>query len=145
MKKEFAIYDISLRLKDIGFDQPCLAFFQKEYSEVSPQLVDDSYEYRMTGFMTCKNSEIPNHYTAAPTYKSAFEWFRDNHNLFATINIDMTMEPKFCYSIVKYNQDFHSSSRFHWETIVFNSDLERTYELAEISCLDKLCQIVENK
>jgi len=28
---------------------------------------------------------------------------------------------------------------------VFNSDLERTHELAEISCLDKLCQIVENK
>jgi len=142
MKKEFVPYPIALMMKALGFDQPCLAFYQVEKFEEYPCGVDDSYEYKMTGFMTCKNSEIPEHFTAAPTYKSAFEWFRDTHNLFATINIDMTMEPKFCYSIVKYNQDFHSSSKFDWQTIVFNSDLERTYELAEISCLDKLCQIV---
>ncbi len=142
MKKEFVTYDIALRLKALGFDQPCLAFYQMEYSEVTPQLVDDSYEYKMTGFMTCKNSEIPNHYTAAPTLRQAFEWFRDTHNLFSTINIDQTMEPKFCYSIVKYNQ--YEDGQFDWQTIVFNSDLERSYPLAEVTCLEKLCDIVES-
>ncbi len=142
MKKEFVTYDIALRLKALGFDQPCLAFYQMEYSEVTPQLVDDSYEYKMTGFMTCKNSEIPNHYTSAPTLRQTFEWFRDNHNLFSTINIDQTMEPKFCYSIVKYNQ--YEDGQFDWQTIVFKSDLERSYPLAEVTCLEKLCDIVES-
>jgi hypothetical protein len=143
MKKEFVSYDISLKLKALGFDEPCLAFYQIEYVEVTPQLVDDSYEYKMTGFRTCKNSEIPNHYTSAPSLRSAFEWFRDTHNLFSTINIDQTMEPKFCYSIVKYNQDL--DGQFDWETIVFNSDLERSYQLAEVACIEKLCDIVESE
>jgi hypothetical protein len=141
MKKEFVTYNIALRLKALGFNEPCLAFYQTEYVEVTPQLVDDDYEYKMTGFRTCKNSEIPDHYVAAATLRQAFEWFRAR-NLFSTINIDQTMEPKFCYSIIKYNQD--QDGQFDWQTIVFNSDLERSYELAEVSCIEKLCDTLES-
>jgi hypothetical protein len=141
MKKEFVTYNIALRLEALGFNEPCLAFYQTEYVEVTPQLVDDDYEYKMTGFRTCKNSEIPNHYVAAPTLRQVFEWFRA-HNLYSTINIDQTMEPKFCYSIIKYNQ--YEDGQFDWQTIVFNSDLERSYELAEVACIEKLCDTLES-
>ena len=28
MKKEFVTYEIALELKELGFDEPCLAFFE---------------------------------------------------------------------------------------------------------------------
>jgi hypothetical protein len=49
------------------------------------------------------------------------------------------MEPKFCYSISQYISD---EDGFEWVDIVSSSDLYRTYEEAEIACLNA---IYENK
>ena len=50
------------------------------------------------------------------------------------------MEPKFCYSLLRYNEDFE------WYNILPNySDLYYTYEEAELACLNKLIEIVKNK
>ena len=67
MKEDFVSYSLSKRLKAIGFDYDCFAFYQEEYTEVTPIMVDDDNQYRLTGFRTCKNSEIPNHYTSSNT------------------------------------------------------------------------------
>lgn len=68
MIKDFTTYHQALKLKELGFDEECVAFFQKEYHEIKPIMVDDNDQYRLTGMRTCKNSEIPEHYTAAPTF-----------------------------------------------------------------------------
>ena len=74
MEKEFVIYSLALRMKKLGYNGPCFAFYQVENFEEKPCGVDDRDEYIRTGFATCKNSEIPKHFTSAPTWQQAFMW-----------------------------------------------------------------------
>lgn len=70
-----------------------------------------------------------------------FKWVRDNHKIFCSINVDQTMEPKFCYSISKYiSNDLIND----WVNIVNNSDLYRTYEDAEDACINEVVQLLSN-
>ena len=74
MEKEFCTYTQALRLKALGFNEPCFSFYQREYAEVIPVMVDDNEQYKLTGFRTCKNSEIPEHYVSAPTFSQAINF-----------------------------------------------------------------------
>jgi len=74
MEKEFVIYSLALRMKKLGYNGSCFAFYQVENFEEKPCGVDDRDEYIRTGFATCKNSEIPKHFTSAPTWQQAFMW-----------------------------------------------------------------------
>jgi hypothetical protein len=134
MDKEFVSYNLALRLKALDFDEPCFGFYQKEYVENIPFMVDDDDQYRLTGYRTCENSEIPEHYTSAPTFSQAFRWFREKYNLHVnkTGNSNYTsfnmVEPKIeVLSFVRY------------------TDTKNHYEEAELECLKKLIEIVENK
>ena len=39
------------------------------------------------------------------------QWLRETHKIFLTIEVDQTMEPKFCYAISKYTETGES---FEW-------------------------------
>jgi hypothetical protein len=132
MNKEFVNYNQALKLKELGFDEPCFGFYQLEYGEIRPIMVDDNEQYRLTGYRTCKNSEIPKHYTSAPTYQQAFRWFREKYGMIFTLIASTYYYP----SVSFINTDG-------------NSEIElgefETYEEAELACLDKLIEIVESK
>lgn len=72
----------------------------------------------------------------------ALKWFRENHNLFGTIGVDQTMEPKFYYSISIYE-----STQFleGWHNHEEPSHLYYTYEKAEDACIDKLIDLVRKQ
>jgi hypothetical protein len=124
MKTEFIPYEQALELKELGFDERTLRAYYKE----SEQLLDIG-----SGNM---------YDTKAPLYQQAFRWFREKYNLYSTINVDMTMEPKFCYSIYEYDLEKYSEG---WWIAVVNSDLYYTHEETELACLIKLIEIVKNK
>ena len=127
MEKEFVPFQEALALKEIGFDEPCFAFYQVEYHENSPIMVNDNDEYRITGFRTCKNSEIPSNYTSCPTYSQAFRWFREKHKLHG-------MHTHNSYMIEgEINGDFLRITKFSL----------KSYEEAELACLRKLIEIVK--
>jgi len=132
MNKEFVNYNQALKLKELGFDEPCFGFYQLEYGEIRPIMVDDNEQYRLTGYRTCKNSEIPKHYTSAPTFSQAFRWFREKYGMIFTLIASTYYYP----SVSFINTDG-------------NSEIElgefETYEEAEIACLEKLIEIVESK
>ena len=132
MEKEFVNYNQALKLKPLGFDEPCFGFYQLEYGEIRPIMVDDDEQYRLTGYRTCKNSEIPNHYTSAPTFSQCFRWFREKYNLYHTID-----KQGYWFFQIKKDEGFGDLT----EVIVtydYNS-----YEEAELACLDKLIEVVE--
>ena len=129
--KDFTLYTEALELKQLGFDEDCFTFYQVEYHENSPIMVDDNDQYRITGFRTCKNSEIPSHYISCPTYSQAFRWFREKHNLFGQVNI----HTYFIYNIS--NGDFKMVKEY--------DKLFETYEESELACLKKLIEIVKEK
>jgi hypothetical protein len=133
MNKEFVPYELAVKLKELGFDEPCFAFYQIEYAEVIPTMVDDNEQYKLTGFRTCKNSEIPEHYTSAPTFSQAFRWFREKYQLHSTIT-----------SISQESWQWHIQKPGQQLGKLYDEDFY-TYEEAELACLTKLIEIVENK
>jgi hypothetical protein len=131
LEKEFVPYKEALEFKELGFDEPCFAFYQVENFEEKPCGVDDRDEYIRTGFATCKNSEIPEHFTSAPTYSQAFRWLREKYGLCGTIN-------PFSYEVLDKNHE-------HCEWGCIEEVLCKTYEEAELACLRKLIEIVKQK
>ena len=136
MKKEFVPYKLALRLKNLGFNEPCFGFYQKEYVEDTPFMVDDDNQYRLTGYRTCKNSEIPEHYTSAPTFSQAFRWFREKYKL---INI-MEYYNEWNYEILRIDENISELQDDLDIDYIYKGG---TYEEAEIDCLEKLISIVE--
>jgi hypothetical protein len=142
MEKEFVPYDRALRLKAIRFDEPCFGFYQKESAEIRPIMVDDNEQYLLTGYRTCKNSEIPEHYISAPTFSQVFRWFREKHNLYPSINI---YNDKWLCVIKSTISNETEISGYIVATINNGHPTFDTYPEAELACLEKLIEIVENK
>jgi hypothetical protein len=73
----------------------------------------------------------------APTYQQAFRWFREKHNIDISINT--------VYS--KYNEN--TSKKYGGvidnESVFTNVGFYKTYEEAELECLKKLIEIVNEK
>ena len=71
MEKEFVTYEQALKLKELGFDEKCLAFYNGKFL--------DSTEY---DFDSCVSKDI-GYCVAAPLKQQVFRWFRDvwGHNL----------------------------------------------------------------
>ena len=70
IEKEFVPYEQALALKELGFNEPCLA----SYFHAGKRL--HITEYLNYGEYT----------TLAPTFSQAFRWFRDKHKLGAIIS-----------------------------------------------------------
>ena len=58
MQKEFCPYEQALALKELGFDEPCLMYYDYSWTLVE------------SGVYECK----------APLYQQAFRWFREKYN-----------------------------------------------------------------
>jgi hypothetical protein len=110
-------------------------------------MVDDNEQYLLTGYRTCKNSEIPEHYISAPTFSQVFRWFREKYQIFPEVLTDCTTEPKFVYTYNTFygNPKDLTEQEWGWENNIGQySELYRSYEEAELTCLTKLIEIVEN-
>ena len=119
MEKEFVPYELALRMKQLGFDEPCLGFYNKEDR---PNL-----GYCTNSFQDDTTLEIK---CTAPLYQQAFRWFREKHEL--------------CYFIDFSGDGFCSG----WEDLGNNQhgfENFKTYEEAELACLEKLIETVEIK
>lgn len=63
MEKEFIPYELALELKELGFDENCLAFYDKESKLI------------ITGISKVRYS--PKLWT--PTFSQSFRWFREKY------------------------------------------------------------------
>lgn len=140
MKKEFVPYSVSLKLKAIGFDEPCLGLYYdngktNEFANVSKK-----------GKMTfLHNSDEPWRVTRV-LYQQAFRWFREKYSWQHSIE---PTKDQHCFEL-GYNYWIwnHITGEEH-HTMPKNrpsGDWEyETYEKAELACLDRLIEIVESK
>ena len=120
MNREFAPYEPSLNLKELGFNQPCFAWYDGRY----PSSINQDY---------CKNSEewLNTIHCATPTFSQAFRFFREKYDLFGVVEgKGYDYKRYYVYSI---NGKWHPS----------RPGLD-TYEEAELACLIKLIEIVKN-
>ena len=68
LEKEFVPYQESLELKELGFDEPCIAIYEFK------KLFVGEFKNSMS-FELCKKTET----FPAPTFSQAFRWFREKY------------------------------------------------------------------
>ena len=115
MQKEFIPYEQALALKELGFDEPCLMYY-----DYSCTLVE-------SGVYECK----------APLKQQAFIWFSDKHKLWA-YNIPYNTG-KYCIEIWRLVEGDNYVKTKEDRVIMDN------WEEAELACLNKLIELIKTK
>jgi hypothetical protein len=130
MEKEFVPHELALRMKQLGFDEPCLGFYNKEDR---PNL-----GYCTNSFQDDTTLEIK---CTAPLYQQAFRWFREKN---FHVNIDS-------YHSLSKNKPFglsidylHESGK--WDYVDYRDDEDfETYEEAQKRAIEIIIEILERK
>ena len=123
MEEEYLDYDESLGLQEIGFDEPCFAYYITD--EISDKKffrfrgMEEDFRRRNSSFKTLPGL------ICAPLYQQAFKWFRKNHDL----------------------RNWIESIDTNHKAVIVNhyGEMFNTYEEAELACLKKLIKIVKEK
>ena len=145
MTKEFISYEQALELKQLGFDEPCLAFYpiyeiqdkRHPIKEGTLVMINQGTDYWGEMYYTddIETTDLCHLYQcAAPLYQQAFRWFREKYKLVALIDIGMH---EFSYKIFKNEKSITPFKDY--------LDYNGTYEEAELECLKKLIEIVNTK
>ena len=126
MNKEFATYEQSIALKELGFDEPYISHytiyvkFSNDYS--APRKYNSEFELGS--------------YISAPLKQQVFRWFREKYNL---EGIPQRAEEREWYKFWIYK--LHEDCK-----IMITAEIKfKTYEEAEDACLNKLIETVKNK
>jgi hypothetical protein len=145
MDKEFVPYPLALRMKQLGFDEPCFAYYNYYIKGVPLNMYGS--DYNGTG-------------QPAPTWNSAFRWFRENYNLVHEISWSKYKGGlNFDYDVFSLvlptddelgdEDDIASDKSMETYDSLIDKDFRHkesdTYEEAELACLTKLIEIVEQK
>ena len=118
MEKEFVPYELAVKLKELGFDEYVFEWFNSETKDFCDVMKE----------------------VKAPTFSQAFRWFREKYNILATI-----------YSNASgYLYEWHDAvggTHRGWSEYEGPNDggVWDTYEEAELACLTKLIEIVEQQ
>jgi len=127
MKNEFASYEQSLALKELGFDEQCYGHYDstgelntiEEYGRAGADILHMlSKKFNSESYM----KEM----CSAPFKQQVFKFFRDKHKIVFYVNmVTITI--------------------FYYVIEIFPSDTYKTYEEAENACIDRLIEIIKNK
>jgi hypothetical protein len=133
MEKEFVPYELALRMKQLGFDEPCFGLYAPPSKTV---------------FLHQYGSSISKEQIDAPLYQQAFRWFREKHSLDGEscrynlthseaklLGINKT-EISHVYIVIINGEDFPELDKMVYYI---------SKEEAELACLEKLIEIVESK
>lgn len=130
MKELFIPYTEALELKELGFDEPCLATYHKELHTIIPI------------YAKYTNQDV----IKAPLYSQAFKWFRDKYNLILDI-LPFYDEEQLPLSLTNKQKpkDYFIWDYYDDEFDLENSPNYKIYEEAELECLRKLIEIVKEQ
>ncbi len=134
IENEFIPYQLALELKQLGFDEPCLAYYKNGRITGVNKWDREAWDFHVitNKDITSVTSEI----VIAPTYSQAFRFFRENYHLIGGIQYIGGETPKTTwwdiYVVGHYNVDYKEMSMKY-----------QPYEDAEKACLKKLIEIVK--
>jgi len=133
MRKLFIPYTEALEMKELGFNEKCLAAYTNrgKFHQTSSDYWDNDSIKMIKEYTTIKLKVL------APLYPQAFKWFRDNYNLSG----DIISQHKNMYftTILNLNtnkkQDVRNKKNYSF----------KSYEEAELECIRKLIEIVKEQ
>jgi hypothetical protein len=132
IEKEFVPYEEALALKELGFNEPCLA----SYFHAGKRL--DICEYINHGEYT----------VLAPTFSQAFRWFREKYKLHYSVDYECSQHDHkwgYNYTIYNYSQVVKTNEEYIQSNPIAPAGewVYETHEEAEIECLKKLIELVK--
>jgi hypothetical protein len=131
MNNEFVSYEIALKLKELGFDEPCLTYYYELTSNLRTHLaIDIRNAWTYSG-----NKKLG--FTLAPLYQQVFKWLRNKYDIDFSINT--------IYSKYNENTSKKYSGVIDNKTVFTNVGFYDTYEEAELAGLQKMIEIIENQ
>ena len=125
MKINFTPYEQALTLKELGFDEMCVGYYQ-------------IFEGNVINFDTistevCERLYKKDNFIKAPLYQQAFRFFRKQYNIHCSVTHGLV----FSFEINNQNYEDYPSYGDNWF---------KSHEEAELACLRKLIEIVnQNK
>jgi len=141
--EEFVTYELAVKLKELGFNDPCFNLYDFRTKELMYKIPNIGE----VGTYKCANHNKTNH-ISAPLYQQAFRWFREKHGLDGEscrynlthseaklLGINKT-EVSHVYIVIINGEDFPELDKMVYYT---------SKEEAERACLEKLIEIVESK
>lgn len=157
IEKQFVTYKIALKLKELGFNEECLAFsyidkqirwYYEEWDKLSTSnfgfirnsIIDEYGRFEEDEFGNIE--EI----VAIPLYSQVIDWFREKHNIHIEIELtDNTMQFYYQYCIVdSKNREHHDEDMIDQATRIYNYNekFNTFYEAREQAILKaiELCQ-----
>jgi hypothetical protein len=153
IENEFIPYEQALALKELGFDEPCFAFWDAYNGDTHLFLnLRLQYHWMVRVYKSIFNKkpifilDISQNYleylegdnaVLAPSYQQAFRWFREKYDLQYNI-----IWNKF-YEKTPYQYEVRQTWRNETLRPYGTSGMCKTYEEAELACLKKLIEIVK--
>jgi hypothetical protein len=121
MENQFVSYELALRMKQLGFDEPCFGYY------------DMGQKFNFPGCTMNNRNFINLKTTMAPLFQQAFRWFREKYDLH--------------YQLIPFFSDKESHAVDYYLTIAQHRPPTqvKTFEEAELACIEKLIEIVEQK
>ena len=130
MEEHFVNYNQALALKELGFDEPCIAFYSKQLLTFHTHGIDPYFIFK-------RNTELWDS-PSAPLKSQVFKWFRNKHGLYSSYGTTNDFDEKINgYVISVFNDGVRKKLHINWEV--------GTYEEAESACIDKLMLILKEK
>jgi predicted GNAT superfamily acetyltransferase len=122
MKKEFVTYEQAVALKELGFNEKCMGYF------------DVRLEHQIGNFDFTEIKGYDKSIAAlSPLKQQAFRWFREKYELIGLIEIGTQEFNYDIYDNIK-DRSILGTARLSYNDI---------YEEAENACIDKLIQIAK--
>lgn len=143
MKEQFIPYELTLKLKELGFDEECLAYSYKH-------TIDPNSDLKLYLAKTpVKNSQLVDvKAIAIPLWQQAFDWFREKHGLFVKIDFFQSDEfpgIDFDYCIIDLKNPFKEDGVTDNPVIDYsiNETYYFKYEEVRLASLEKLIELSE--
>lgn len=131
-EEEFVTYSISMKLKELGFNYPCFAFY------TNPKRIrrfnDEGTNSDLSVLYGAHAKEI----ATAPLFSQAFRWFREEHKITHWIT------DHYCEEFYSYLYEMRHPK------IILREDLRilkisASYRDAELECLNRLVELITRK
>ncbi len=120
LDKYFVPYNRAKKLKSLKFKEECFGYYI-DVEVPNPFLVKNIVSDDQGGY-----------FTLAPTFEQIFDWFREKYNSSSFVKRDFkdAKLKGYYYGIEDTTEDFYSKTF-------------KTFEEAQLACLDKLIEICE--
>ena len=128
MKEQFVTYDIALKLKKLGFDEPCFGWhFYEEFNPLRIQKCETYLEIE-----SC---------TKAPLWQQVIDWFEEKYNLH--IKFDLIGHSKIMHTFKIYSTGDIFLPRKEENTTSYFGECYESFKEAREQAILKVLELIK--